>query len=116
MRTLKIILGPLFLLSFGLSSCVQPPLKSYAAIDGNWHIAGEGGAAGFPPQQSPLLTFAIGVIGNSIYANGDVGVNCTNGGAIGGAIGGSMSLTGQIASDGTFLLSSFPRPHSTVFR
>jgi hypothetical protein len=109
-RTWKIFLLPLLLLSSGLTSCVEPPLKSYAAIDGNWHIAGTEGTYGFLPVQSPLLTFAIGVIGNNINASGDVGVNCLNGGAIGG----SMSLTGQIASDGTFLLSNSAVPLDSI--
>ncbi len=95
---------------FGLTSCVQPPLKSYAAINGILHISGTEGTFGFLPVQSPLLTFAIGVIGNNIYASGDAGVNCSNGGAIGG----SMSLTGQIATDGTFLLSNSAVPLDSI--
>ena len=110
MRACKLFLGPLLLLSFGLTSCVQPSLKSYAAIDGNWHIAGTEGTFGVLPAQSPLLTFAIGMIGNNIYASGDAGVNCSNGGAIGG----SMSLAGQIASDGTFLLSNSAVPLDSI--
>lgn len=99
----KLFFLPLLLLSLGLTSCVQNAPKSYAAINGNWHLAGE---QGIPPNlltQAPLLTFAIGVDGNKIYASGNVGGKCSDG--LGEVIG-VMSLSGQIASDGTFMLAN----------
>jgi hypothetical protein len=89
-----------------LTSCVQNATKSYTAIDGNWHIAG---AQDLMPR--PLLTLAIGANGNAIYAYGDVGVNCANNG---GGVGGSLSLTGQVASDGSFLMSNSAFPLNTI--
>jgi hypothetical protein len=61
--------------------------------------------------QSPLLTFAMGVNGNTVYAKGNIGVNCS-GGSVG--MGGGLSLTGQIASDGTFLLTNAAEPLDSI--
>jgi hypothetical protein len=62
-------------------------------------------------EQSPLLTFAMGVNGNTLYANGNVGVNCSSGSS---AEGGVMSLSGPIASDGTFVLSNSAQPLDSI--
>jgi hypothetical protein len=94
----KLFLLPLLLSSLCLTSCVQNAPKSFAAINGNWHIAG-----GENSSQYPLLTLALGVDGNLIYGHGSVGVNCSSAGS---SIGGSLSVTGQVASDGTFELTN----------
>lgn len=111
MRVGKLFLRSLLFLSIGLTSCARIISSSDSPLDGNWHIAGEEGNRILPPLQSPLLTFAIGVSGNSIYANGNVGVICSSGT---GAEGGSMQLTGQIASDGTFLMSNSNEPLDSI--
>jgi len=111
MQAGKLFLAPLLFSSLCLTSCVQSAPKSYAGINGNWHIAGKEGVTQLPLVQSPLLTFAMGVNGKTIYASGNVGVNCSNGGA---AIGGVSPVTGQIASDGTFLLSNSAEPLDTI--
>jgi hypothetical protein len=111
MQSGKLLFLPLLLMSIGLTSCGRIIQASYAALDGNWHIAGEQGNQILPPLQSPLLTFAIGGSGDTVYANGNVGVICSSGSS---AIGGGVELTGQIASDGTFLLSNSAFPLDSI--
>lgn len=93
-----------------LTSCVQPTHSSSAALEGNWHIAGQLGNAPLQLVQSPLIAFSMGVSGSTVYANGSIDVTCTNGGAIGG----SMYLTGSIASDGTFTLTNASEPLDSI--
>src|ERR1700761_6820816 len=116
MRPRNILLPLLLSSSIFLTSCSQPSVKSlaapsYTAINGNWHIAGQPGNLPLPPVQSPLLTFAMGVNGNTLYAMGNVGVTCAGGRA---AVGGGMPLIGQIATDGTFTLSNSDEPSDTI--
>jgi hypothetical protein len=106
MNAKKLFLLPLLLLTLCLASCVQNASRSYTAINGNWHIVG---AQDLSPR--PLLTLAIGASGNAVYATGDVGVNCANNG---GGVGGSLSMTGQVGSDGTFVLSNSAFPLNTI--
>jgi len=107
----KLLFLPLLFLSIGLTSCGRIISPSFAALDGNWHIAGEQGNKILPPLQSPLLTFAIGVSGDTVYASGNVGVICSSGT---GAIGGTSELIGEIASDGTFQLSNSNEPLDSI--
>jgi hypothetical protein len=72
-----------------------PPVP--ALLNGNWNLAGNRALA-----QYPLLSLSLIVNGNQITANGDEAVQCSN--RLGG-VGGTFSLTGQIASDGTFQLA-----------
>jgi hypothetical protein len=58
-----------------------------------------------------LLTLAIGVNENTIYGYGDVAVNCSNSG---GGVGSSLSLSGPVASDGSFLLTNSAFPADTI--
>ena len=102
---------PLLLLSLGMTSCVQNTPKSYAALNGNWHLSGQQGATQLPLLKSPLLTFAMGVSGKTVSANGTAGVNCSGGD---GALAGSMSFSGQIAADGTFELTNSAEPRDTI--
>ena len=71
-----------------------------ALLTGNWNLAGNRALA-----QYPLLSVALVVNGNQITANGDDLVQCSNRQA---EAGGTFSLTGQIASDGTFQLAETP--------
>jgi len=108
-RTLYLL--PLLLSSLCFVSCTQNAPKDYSTLNGNWHLAGEQGTTPGPLLQSPLLTFAMGVDGNTVYANGNVGVTCSGGSS---GIGGGMSLAGQIAPDGTFVLSNSSAPADTI--
>jgi hypothetical protein len=81
-----------------VTSCNESNYQPVSPLNGNWHIAG---TAFFQPY--PLLTLALIVSGNTVYGNGDVGVNCSSGGW---GIGGSLGVKGQIAADGTFLLTN----------
>jgi hypothetical protein len=101
MRARRLFLLSLLLSCLSLTSCVQPLAKSYAALEGNWHITGGQNSA-----QYPLLALAIVVNGDLVYGSGTVGVNCANNGSSFSVIGSGFSFTGQIASDGTFLLTN----------
>jgi len=96
----KLFLASIFVSALLVTSCGGNSQNSYTSLEGNWHLAG-----GEAPSQYPLLTLAIGVSGNMVYGSGDVGVNCSSGDA---AIGSSFTVTGQIASDGTFTLTNVP--------
>ena len=102
MRASKPFFLLLFLSSFCFTSCVQTPPKSYVGLNGNWHIAGQQGISPDLVAQSPLLTFALVVNGDVINASGYFGFNCSEGNGSSISI---MSLTGQIAPNGTFLLT-----------
>jgi hypothetical protein len=70
---------------------------SGASLDGNWSIVGTGSLF-----SAPALSFSLIAEGNQLYGRGDVGVDC---GTSGGGVGGSVDLTGTLASDGTFQLT-----------
>lgn len=110
MHAPKLFLLPLLLFCLVLTSCVQPIRSSYAALEGNWHIAGQLGPGPLQLVQSPLIAFSMGASGNSVYANGSIDVTCANGGAIGG----SMYLTGSIASDRSFTLTNASVPEDSI--
>ncbi len=117
MHVRRVLLASLLFSCLFLTSCAKGngnsnTAPSYTAIEGNWHIAGESGSDLFTLAQSPLLTLSIGVSGNAIYASSTVGVTCSSGAEIGGGSG--MSLTGQIASDGTFMLSNSAEPLDSI--
>jgi hypothetical protein len=78
----------------GASGCAV----SGAALDGNWNIVGTGAlnSTGYPS-----LAFSLVAHGEQLYASGDMAVSC---GPTGGG-GGSITLTGQIAADGSFQLT-----------
>jgi hypothetical protein len=101
MRARRLFLLSPLLSCLSLTCCVQPLAKSYAALNGNWHIAG-----GPNSSQYPLLALTIVVNGDLVYGSGTVGVNCANSGSSFSLIGSGFSFTGQIASDGTFLLTN----------
>src|SRR5208283_3294491 len=114
----RVLLASLLFSCLFLTSCVKntgssnTPAPSYTAVDGNWHITGEQGTgpAGLPLAESPFLAFDLGVIGNTVYANGVVEVNCTTAAAEGNG----LSLSSQIASDGTFTLSNSSVPLDSI--
>jgi len=106
MRSGKLFLVPLLLSGLCLVSCNQSNYQPRSALNGNWHIAG---TAFF--QQYPLLTLALVVSGNTVYGSGDVGVDCSSRGF---GIGSSLSVTGQIASDGSFLLTNSASPLDSI--
>ena len=106
MRSGKLFLVPLLLSGLCLVSCNQSNYQPRSALNGNWHIAG---TEFF--QQYPLLTLALVVSGNTVYGSGDVGVNCSGSGS---SVGSSLSVTGQIASDGSFLLTNSASPLDSI--
>jgi len=79
-----------------LANSAQDAPKDYSALKGNWHLTG----GWEETQQEPRLTLSMGVDGNKIYGDGDLQVP---------GCGLSFSVIGQIASDGTFVLS-IPKP------
>jgi hypothetical protein len=76
---------------------------SPAALTGNWNLLGNRAL-----QQYPLLSLTLVVNGNQITATGDGLVECTNSGG-----GGTLGLSGQIATDGTFELNESPGNQSS---
>lgn len=86
-----------------LLGCGTPPASlSTTSLNGNWYITGNRQL-----NQYPILSLALVVSGNQIYAEGDMLVTCSNLPAI--PQGGWFTLTGQINSDGTFHLGNiFP--------
>lgn len=100
-------------LAFGLTGCVAHSKVSVPAsnISGNWHIVGA-----HSMSQFPLVAFAVGVSGNTVYGNGDIGVNCSQGSSALGAsaIAASVAVTGQVASDGSFQMSNAAEPSDTI--
>jgi hypothetical protein len=65
-----------------------------SALAGNWNLVGSGAFVTFPS-----ISLAIFVNGNQVSATGTELIGCATGGG-----GGSVSLSGQIAADGTFQL------------
>jgi hypothetical protein len=100
-RLLVILIASYALIGCGSGTSTPtsgPPVP--ALLTGNWNLAGNRALA-----QYPLLSVALVVNGNQITANGDFMVQCSNSQ---GRTGGSFSLTGQIASDGTFQVAETP--------
>lgn len=98
----------LFFVSCGGSPAPTVPTNPYAALNGNWYLSGQDFMIpGGPQSQGPYLGVALGVVGNTVYARGNVGVNCSRGNS---GIGGTISATGSIASDGTFVLTNTAVP------
>jgi hypothetical protein len=65
-----------------------------SALAGNWNLVGTGAF-----NSSPSISLAVFVSGNQVTATGNEFLACTTGGG-----GGSVSLSGQIAADGSFQL------------
>jgi hypothetical protein len=113
MRAGSLLRLPLLLSCLGVTSCIQISRQPSSALNGNWHISGAPSSRGplqIPLQQSPLLTFAIGVIGETVNASGSVGINCSNSSSLGGG----TTLTGRVAADGTFQMSNAAQPVDTI--
>lgn len=107
----RMLLALLLLSGFFLCSCggrlIAPsPANSYSAIDGNWDLVGEPSAPFGLSTTYPSLNLTMGVVGNTVYAVGQAAVQCSPTSAIG--VG--LSLTGQIASDGTFRATNSASP------
>lgn len=86
------------LIGCGTSSASNSPI---ASLNGNWLLAGSRQL-----KQYPFLTTAVITRGNTIVVQGDFMVGCAN--SPGGAVGGSLYLAGQAASDGNFQISETP--------
>jgi hypothetical protein len=74
-------------------------------LNGNWNITGNRQL-----KQFPLLSMHIQLNGTQIIAHGDHFATCPDDPRRGG--GGSMSVSGEIASDGSFTLTT-RRPGNT---
>jgi hypothetical protein len=107
MRAGKLFLLLLLLSSLSLFSFAQDKHQPYAALNGNWLLAGSE-----DPTQFPFLALAMGVSGNMVYGEGNLQVNCSSKGGM------SISFfsTGQIASDGSFLLTASSSLSQIVIR
>lgn len=115
MQARKLSLIPLLLVILCLTSCGgSSKSKSYTAINGNWHVAGEPNfaqaTAGEPNfAQAPYMVLTMGVDGNTIYASGEAEATCSNkDGKIG--LGLRTNMSAQIASDGSFVMTSGTNP------
>jgi hypothetical protein len=103
-RLTALLFGSSILIGCGTSGTpTSPAVPNTAALSGNWVLAGTTRFA-----SNPYLTAAVIVSGSEIAAEGEFTVPCSN--APGSSVGGSFTLTGQIASDGTFQLSEFSFP------
>jgi hypothetical protein len=112
--TLKFRLLPalVLLLPLILTACgtVTVPLATPGGqADGNWLITGNR-----QTNQYPVLSAALLINGNQISATGDLAYQCPSITILSSA--GFVQLTGQIASDGTFQLTTLqpPVPLSTA--
>lgn len=93
-------------ISLLLVSCGGTPSFSSANLEGNWYLTGQNiFATTTAPSssQGPFLATAIGVSGKTVYARGDLAVTCAGGD---GGVGGTFSATGQIAPNGSFVLTN----------
>jgi hypothetical protein len=77
----------------GCGSSISSP--SYTALNGVWNISGNRAL-----NQYPLLSLSLIVNGDQVTAQGDLAYQC----GLFTVAGTSVSLSGQIASDGTFQL------------
>ncbi len=96
------------LLTVGLAGCGSSPTPAAppTSLDGNWSLAGAR-----TPATYPLLAATLNVQGSQITGQGTLQVQCTPAAAAGlplfpEEIGGTLPLSGQIAADGTFTMTS----------
>lgn len=94
----RILLLPLLLLGLCSLTQAQEDAKSFAALNGIWHILGEK----YSPT-GPYLALTLTVHEDTVYGSGQFGVNCSNRNA---GVGVGFYLKGKIAEDGSFLLTS----------
>lgn len=87
------------LLLCGGASCQS--VSDYSALEGNWHIVGSNPDVHLT-HEGAFIAIAVGVKGNTVYATGEDGFLCANGGNSWGG----LVATSQIASDGSFVLSN----------
>jgi hypothetical protein len=98
MRTLKKVLLLLFFSGFCLAAFSQHAPNKYSALNGIWHITGARN-----PSQYPFLALSFAVDGDTVYGSGHLALRCSNSNASQGS---SIFVTGKIAEDGSFLLTS----------
>ena len=99
------------LLTLALTGCGSSPTASAPAtpptsLDGNWSLAGTR-----TPATYPLLSTSLNIQGSQITGRGTLQVQCTPPVTAGlplfpTQIGGILPLSGQIAADGTFSMTS----------
>lgn len=116
MQLRKLILSLVPILSLLIVSCgghstSAPQTPDYSALDGNWRLLGQSSSPVFPPQDNYYIGVAIDVVGNTIYARGEVFASCSQGSS---SIGSSISATSPIAADGSFLLTDSMFPLNTL--
>jgi hypothetical protein len=104
MALAKIIAATLLLSAFAADAqTASDPVATIASpLDGNWHFAGDR-----QKKQYPLISMHLHVEGTQISGHGEIETRCLNAPLSGG--GGSASVTGEIAADGTFTLAT-PAP------
>ena len=96
------------LLTVALTGCggSSTPAAPPTSLDGNWSLAGAR-----TPATYPLLAATLNIQGSQITGQGNLQVQCTPAVTVGlpsfpDEIGGSLPLSGQIAADGTFSMTS----------
>jgi hypothetical protein len=99
MKTKRKVLLLLFFSGFCIASLAQDATKTYSALNGIWHIAGARG-----PSHFPFLALSIAVNGDTVYGTGSLEVTCSN--RRGSGQGTTVSVIGNIAGDGSFLLTN----------
>jgi hypothetical protein len=97
MQTKKNVLLLLFLFGFCIASLAQDAPKTYSALNGMWHITGAR-----DPRQHPFLALSFAVNGDTVYGSGHLELTCSNQTGLGTTV----FVTGKIAEDGSFLLTS----------
>jgi hypothetical protein len=98
MQTKRNVLLLLFLFGFCIASLAQDAPKTYSALNGMWHITGAR-----DPRQHPFLALSFAVNGDTVYGSGSLELTCSN---KSGVVGTGVFVTGKIAQDGSFLLTS----------
>jgi hypothetical protein len=98
MQVRRLFFASLLLSTLCLTSCVQNSPISNTVIQGNWNLVGEEN-----PSQYPLLNLTLVASGDSLYGSGNIGVGCLSSSDV---IREGFSFSGQIASDGTFVLTN----------
>lgn len=98
MQARKLFFLPLILLGLCLACVAQDEPQPSKTIEGNWHLTG-----GWDPLKLPSLAFAIGVRDSTVYGRGNLQANCSG---KNGTTNAYLTVEGQIASDGTFVLAS----------
>jgi hypothetical protein len=100
MKLVSLCFLPLIFCGFCAVSSAQDVSEPYSTLNGNWHLTG---AWAEKPHQAINLT--LGMDGNTIYSEAKFDLSCISAGAP-ASVGWDVFLEGQVAPDGSFILSN----------